>query len=183
MMVNNLREELEVKIADSIRIALLEAGVAPRFRGVWRADEKYSALDICVLDGTCWIAKITNPGPLPGEGWALLSHKGERGRIGLRGERGEKGDPGEDGRSINVVSWIVNPRNFTVMPKMADGSFAPSIDLMPLFQAYDRQVRGEPPANAAAPSPAKQAPTSHAEPPLRIEMLTRAAPDEGMSDG
>ena len=104
-------------------------------------------------DGACWIAKYSNPGILPGEGWQILSCKGERGRPGPqgpRGEQGERGDAGPQGSpGVDIVGWQINPIAFSITPQMRDGSYAPSIDLLPLFRAYDEQVRGTSPAEQA----------------------------------
>lgn len=49
--------------------------------GTWREDETYHALDVVVRDGTCWVAKLSNPGSCPGPGWQLMSQKGSPGKI------------------------------------------------------------------------------------------------------
>ena len=91
-MIEELRRELENKMQVSLRIAILEQrGLVPHVKGVWQETENYSALDICMKDGTAWIAKYSNAGPLPGEGWQILSCKGERGKPGPIGPRGETG--------------------------------------------------------------------------------------------
>ena len=135
-MIEDLRRELEDKMRVSLRIAILEQrGLTPHVRGTWQANENYSALDICMHDGTAWIAKYSNPGPLPGEGWQILSCKGERGKIGPIGPRGEQGPPGPRGEpGVNLNGWLVD--GFRVTPILGGGVPGPTLDLRPLFQKF-----------------------------------------------
>ena len=110
-MIEELRRELEKKMEVSLRIAILEQrGLTPHVRGTWQANENYSALDVCVYDGASWIAKYSSPGPLPGEGWQIMSTRGKAGPPGPTGPRGEQGPPGVRGeRGPVITGWSLGP--------------------------------------------------------------------------
>ena len=135
-MISDLRSELEKKMEVSLRIAILEQrGLVPHVKGVWQETESYSALDICMKDGAAWIAKHSNPGLLPGEGWQILSCKGERGKIGPIGPRGEQGPPGPRGEpGVNLNGWLID--GFRVTPILGGGVPGPMLDLRPLLQKF-----------------------------------------------
>lgn len=69
-------------------------------RGLHDPALEYRALDIVVLNGCEWRARIDNPGQLPGDGWMQCAKQGRRGD---KGERGERGAPGKDGAGIADV--------------------------------------------------------------------------------
>ena len=155
-MISDLRTEIEKKLQVSLRIAILEqSGLTPHVRGTWQANENYSALDVCVHDGASWIAKHSNPGVLPGEGWQLLACRGSRGQIGPQGPRGETGPPGARGETgMNLNGWLVE--GYRITPILGGGVPGPSLDLRPLFQRFlDEQ------ANAASAKAAKVAAHRH----------------------
>jgi hypothetical protein len=147
-MIDDLRQELLEKMRVDLRVAILEqSGLVPRVKGTFSEHETYSALDICALNGGLWLAKFSNPGPLPGEGWQLMScrgSKGERGLVGPRGERGEVGPQGEPGPGI--TGWKVDREKFRITPLLKGGHYGPPVDLLPMFQEYDRQIHGGAPA-------------------------------------
>ena len=59
-----------------------------RARGLYDPNvTDYRAMDVVAHNGSEWRAKTDNPGPLPGDGWAL----GAKGARGKRGERGPSG--------------------------------------------------------------------------------------------
>jgi hypothetical protein len=102
-LVDKVRDEIRAETRTNLRLMLLEQGFMPRVRGTWNENESYSALDIVMNDGACWIAKVSNPGTLPGENWQILSCKGERGKIGPIGPRGEQGERGDVGPQGSLV--------------------------------------------------------------------------------
>ena len=162
-MINDLRSELEEKMKVSLRIAILEQrGLVPHVRGTWQANESYSALDVCVHDGASWIAKHSNPGPLPGEGWQIMATRGKTGApgpIGPRGEQGPLGLRGEPGMNLN--GWLVE--GFRITPILGGGMPGPTLNLRPLFQRFlDEQ------ASAATAKAVKAAAHHHVhnQPPL-----------------
>ena len=147
--VDGLRRDLEEKLRTSLRIMILEqSGLVPHVRGTWSEHETYDALDVCMRDGAAWIAKYSNPGPLPGEGWQILSCKGERGRIGAQGPRGEPGPAGPQGEtgpqgppgSTSIVGWANHLDEYTIVPLLSNGDGPPSngppIKLRELFQRF-----------------------------------------------
>ena len=147
-MISDLRSELEKKMEVSLRVAILEQrGLTPHVRGTWQATENYSALDICMSDGAAWIAKYSAPGPLPGEGWQILSCKGERGKIGPVGPRGEQGPPGPRGEAgMNLNGWLIN--GYHVTPILGGGVPGPTLNLRPLFQRFVDEQAGAATAKA-----------------------------------
>ena len=138
-MISDLRSELEKKMQVSLRIAILEQrGLTPHVRGTWQATESYSALDVCVHDGASWIAKHSNPGGLPGEGWQLLACRGSRGQIGPTGPRGETGPPGPQGeRGPKFTRWDIDRKRLMVTPVFEDGRFGPPLDLREVFKLFE----------------------------------------------
>ena len=64
-------------------------------------------------------------------------HAGPRGADGQVGPRGERGERGERGQAAPVVqAWEVRPEDFTIIPRLADGSTGVPICLLALFQAF-----------------------------------------------
>jgi hypothetical protein len=57
------------------------------------------------------------------------------GQIGPRGERGDKGLP-----APRLATWNIDAERFTVTPIMGDGSSGAALNLLELFQSYDRAV-------------------------------------------
>jgi hypothetical protein len=70
-----------------------EDGPGLRVRGTYRVGGSYKALDLVAHDGGTWVAKIDNPGALPGSGWQIACMPGKRGPAG----ESIKGDPGPRG--------------------------------------------------------------------------------------
>jgi hypothetical protein len=109
-------------------------------RGLWQPDGTYGRGDLVVFDGAEWRARTDEPGPLPGEGWALAARQGRVGRPGERGEKGERGErgiPGPPGASI--TGWAIE--GFAAVPVMSDGSAGPPLDLRELFELYHEAAR------------------------------------------
>lgn len=183
-MIADLRRELEKKMQVSLRIALLEqGGLVPRVRGTWQATEAYSALDICIHDGAAWIAKHSNPGTLPGEGWQLIACRGLRGLTGERGPRGETGPAGPRGElGPTITGWKVDAKRFQVLPILdgGRGGFGPPLDLRELFLEFQKQTEVEPvPAGKSA---ASKRPPGHAAPLVRLINGGREPEPQPLSD-
>src|SRR5262249_10886052 len=77
----------------------------------------------------------------------------KRGPQGLRGLKGDRGDRGARGRNavkrvekkpFKIKRCLVNPKIFTATPVLADGTFAPTLNLYPLFEKYDDEVARRP---------------------------------------
>lgn len=99
-------------------------------RGGWQEGDTYRFLDRVSHNGSEWIAKHDDPGPLPGEGWMLGATR-VRGRPGERGERGERGPPG-----IGIREAIT--RDWSLVLRLSDGGEI-AIDLRSLFERYDNE--------------------------------------------
>jgi len=97
--------------------------------GLFDPERQYRKYDLASLHGAEWRAKCDAPGPLPGEGWALGSKAGERGKRGEIGPRGERGMP-----AASIAEWRV--RDYRAVPVMSDGSIGPALDLSALFAQY-----------------------------------------------
>jgi len=76
-------------------------GYAGEARGLFDETATYRGLDRVALDGSEWIARCDNPGPLPGDGWMLSAKVGRKGDPGPRGERGPRGETGPAGPSMS----------------------------------------------------------------------------------
>ena len=97
--------------------------------GLFDPERQYRKYDLVSLHGAEWRAKCDAPGPLPGDGWALGSKAGERGKRGEIGPRGERGLP-----AASIAEWRV--RDYRAVPVMSDGSLGPALDLSALFAQY-----------------------------------------------
>jgi len=97
-------------------------------RELWSASQTYRALDVVVLSGSAFVARIDNPGPCPGEGWQLIAAAGNRGKPG---ERGERGPPG---RSI-VKASVSNDGLLTLT---ADDGSSLTCDFYPVLSRVTR---------------------------------------------
>jgi hypothetical protein len=103
--------------------------------GLWDADREYRKYDVVCFDGAEWRAKRNAPGVLPGDGWALASKAGERGR---RGEIGPPGQRGLPGPALSIKEWVV--KDYRAVPVMSDGSAGPPLDLRALFELYHAEA-------------------------------------------
>lgn len=103
--------------------------------GAWQADRAYRKYDLVAADGGEWRARYDDPGPLPGDGWALSAVQGRRGNIGQRGEKGERGLPAP-GVPVQT-GWEIT--GYVAVPVMSDGSLGPPLDTRALFELYDSE--------------------------------------------
>jgi len=99
-------------------------------RGGWNAEEQYFQLDRVTLNGSEWVAKYDDPGPLPGNGWMLGAQRAR----GRPGDRGEQGPPGIGIKTARLNEW-------SLVLVLADGTEC-GLDLRPLFERYHEE-RGE----------------------------------------
>lgn len=111
-----------------------EPGVEGRsfmIRGTWNSSSEYRALDVVMLNGASFAARVDGPGPCPGEGWQMLAAQGGYGKPGKPGERGERGPPGPTPAALEV-----DPEGMLTL-RFGDGS-ALGCDLYPLLSRLAR---------------------------------------------
>jgi hypothetical protein len=114
-------------------------GISFNIRGTYREGVSYRCLDVVTLDHGWFVAKVDNPGAVPGPDWQS-GPVGKRGEKGIPGERGQKGEPGKP-----APHWIgAKLDGFNLTMIMSDGAVGPKISLAPMFDQYDaeRQLRG-----------------------------------------
>jgi integrin beta 3 len=93
-------------------------GVTGEARGQYDASQVYGKHDRVASNGSEWIAKYDNPGPLPGEGWML-------------GAQGKKGKPG-----VGIQRAVT--KGYAVVLETTDGK-ALTLDLRGMFERYDEE--------------------------------------------
>jgi hypothetical protein len=111
-----------------------EPGVEGRsfaIRGTWNPASEYRALDVVMLNGASFAARVDGPGPCPGEGWQMLAAQGGYGKPGKPGERGERGPPGPTPTALDI-----DPEGMLTL-RFGDGS-ALGCDLYPLLSRLAR---------------------------------------------
>ena len=80
-----------------------------------------------------FIAKRSNPGPCPGDGWQIIALPGKRGK---QGERGERGPPGASLRNAEI-----DPARYMLALHQSDGTTT-YINFRSMFEQYDAESRG-----------------------------------------
>jgi hypothetical protein len=100
-------------------------------RGTWNPSSEYRALDVVMLNGASFAARVDGPGPCPGEGWQMLAAQGGYGKPGKPGERGERGPPGPTPTALEV-----DPEGMLTL-RFGDGT-ALGCDLYPLLSRLAR---------------------------------------------
>jgi integrin beta 3 len=93
-------------------------GITGEARGQYDASETYGKHDRVASNGSEWIAKYDNPGPLPGDGWML-------------GAQGKKGKPG-----VGIQRAVT--KGYALVLETTDGK-ALSLDLRSMFERYDEE--------------------------------------------
>jgi hypothetical protein len=97
------------------------AGIAGTSARQWRhrryydPKQAYAEGDVVAHDGGSWLAVCDEPGPLPGDGWAQLTTRGQRGKPGDRGERGLQGPEGR-----GVVDLTVSEAGTELVVEFSD---------------------------------------------------------------
>jgi integrin beta 3 len=97
-------------------------------KGLYVPDATYQKHVAVACDGSLWIARCDDPGPLPGDGWMLAAKAGSRGKPGERGPQGPKGTPG-----IGVAGGSCD--GYMLRLTLDDGRTV-EIDLTPAFDRY-----------------------------------------------
>ena len=88
-----------------------------RHRRTYDQRQAYGEGDVVTHDGGSWLALYDEPGMLPGDGWAQLTVRGQRGKPG---ERGERGLTGPEGRGI--VDLSITEEGDALVVKFSDGA-------------------------------------------------------------
>lgn len=83
-----------------------------RIRGTWAEGAEYAALDVVMLGGSSFVARVDDPGKCPGDGWQLLAAAGSRGKAGEAGPRGVPGPAGQRIVSVSVNAEGVQTLSF-----------------------------------------------------------------------
>jgi hypothetical protein len=96
-------------------------GVTGEPRGKYDPAETYGKFDRVSFNGSEWIARQDDPGPLPGDGWML-------------GAQGKRGRPGVGIQSLSV-------KNYAVVMELDNGKTV-TCDLRGMFERYHEE-RGE----------------------------------------
>src|SRR5215472_3137496 len=118
-------------------VCIASAGAGFTIRGTYDVHEKYKYLDVCMTNGSSFVALRDNPGLCPGDGWHLLASRGSRGNRGEEGARGVMGLRGENGAAAPTIqSWCIDRRRYTATPIHADGTIGPTLELRPLFEQF-----------------------------------------------
>lgn len=94
-------------------------GITGEARGLYDRAETYRKLDHVTFNGSEWIARQDDPGPLPGEGWTLGAKRGKAG-LGIKD---------------------VTVRDYAFLMELSNGKTL-AVDLRPMFERYDEE-RGE----------------------------------------
>lgn len=103
--------------------------------GLYDQTVSYRMFDLVVFNGSEWRAKRDEPGPLPGDGWALAAQVGRAGKPGERGASGPAGPPGPPG--IKIAAWEI--KDYTVIPVLTDGTLGPALDLAGILERYHHE--------------------------------------------
>jgi hypothetical protein len=96
--------------------------------GKYDPQKRYRKFDLVNTDNSEWRAKHDDPGPCPGDGWAMSARQGKPGPKGERGERGERGQSGAQLVSRKLVG-------FKMIDTLSDGSTI-ELDLRGAFERY-----------------------------------------------
>jgi hypothetical protein len=118
-------------------LCLAVAGAGFIIRGTYDWNAEYHRLDVVMLNGSSFVARKDNPGPVPGDDWQLLASRGSRGHRGGTGERGLMGMRGPPGAAAPTISaWRIDRNCYTVTPIMDDGSHGSTLELRALFEQF-----------------------------------------------
>jgi hypothetical protein len=99
--------------------------------GLYDPEKNYSAMQVVALNGGAFVARHDDPGPCPGDGWALLASQGKTGKPG------PKGDPGPRGPVGPAVARLVVDDTGMLTLVNADG-LKIECDLYPLLKRIDK---------------------------------------------
>ncbi len=108
--------------------------------GLYEPTKHYRKFDWVTENGSRWQARIDDPGPLPGDGWAMAAKVGKPGRPGDPGPKGDPGvgKPGPPGPRI--TEWRKD--GYRAIPVMSDGSTGPALDVREFFERYHGEAAG-----------------------------------------
>ena len=117
------RQSLDAAFADlERRLETRLAELGGRAMGLHQPGESYRRLDRVSFNGSEWIAKRADPGPLPGDGW-VMSVQAKRGKPGPAGDRGPPGIGLKD----------ISAEDSVLVFQLSDGT-TQRIDIAPLVE-------------------------------------------------
>jgi hypothetical protein len=117
-----------------------ENGRSLTIRDTFDPKAKYKALDVVTLDSKWFVAKRDDPGECPGPGWKAGPGLGKTGRPGERGAQGERGPKGDKGEVLEIITWEIDPKTYTVAPIMSNGERGPVMTLRELFAQFQEEA-------------------------------------------
>jgi hypothetical protein len=88
-----------------------------RHRRNYAAAQVYTGGDVVAHDGGSWLALYDEPGPLPGDGWAQLTVRGQRGKPGDKGDRGPSGPEGR-----GIADLYISENGEKLVVALSDGT-------------------------------------------------------------
>lgn len=107
--------------------------------GLYDLAKAYHKYDLVAFNGAEWRARRDDPGPLPGDGWAMSARQGKPGPKGERGDPGIQGPVGKAGQTVKITEWIRD--GYRALPIMSDGSIGPPLDVREFFELYHSEAR------------------------------------------
>jgi integrin beta 3 len=96
-------------------------GATGELRGLYDKAEAYCKLDRVSFNGSEWIARQDDPGPLPGDGWML-------------GAQGKRGKPGIGIQDVSV-------KDYACVLELTNGKSV-TVDLRSMFERYEQERGG-----------------------------------------
>jgi hypothetical protein len=105
-----------------------------RVCGLYDPNTDYRLFDLVTFNRSEWRARRDNPGPLPGDGWAMSAQAGKSGKPGDPGPAGPPGPIGAPGRTLRVTDWAIE--DYRAVPIFSDGSVGAALDLRAIFERF-----------------------------------------------
>jgi hypothetical protein len=103
-------------------------------RGLYDPSRVYRKFDLVTHNRSEWRARRDDPGPLPGDGWAMSAQAGKAGKPGEVGPVGPAGPQGRAGTAPRIVDWAII--DYRAAPILDDGSTGAVLDLRSLFERF-----------------------------------------------
>lgn len=109
-------------------------------KGLYDENGEYRARDTVAKDGSLWMARRDDPGPLPGDGWMLAAKAGSKGAPGPAGPSGPQGPKGKDGVGIDLSKEpTIDTKNWRFIIPLTNGTNM-TLDMEPMLRAFWDEV-------------------------------------------